>query len=182
MVNYWHKRAYAELSTDPNDLGKRGLVYLMSEFFTISGSGSVSFVLETNGATVQFESYDISTDTYEIRASLLEAPTYTKFGATIVPRNLNRNFLDASTVELRSASAISGGVKIASELVGSTSKSGAHGDNSRVHVLKPETGYVMTFVNQGNQATGAHMNLAWSEAEPASYDLVRYGINSGGVT
>jgi hypothetical protein len=182
MVNYWHKRSYAELSTEPGDLAKRGLVYLMSEFFTVNGSASVSFVMETNGTEVQFEFYDITTDLSAIEARLLEDPTYTKFGAGITPRNLNRNFPDASSVTLQSASAVSGGVVIASELLGSDSKAGGQIAQNKVHVLKPETGYVMTFFNKANQATSCHMNLGWAEGEPARYDLIREGINSGGVT
>ena len=182
MVNYWQKRAYAELSTEPSDLAKRGLVYLMSEFFTINATASVSFVMETNGVEVQFEFYDLSSDLYAVHATLVEAPTYTKFGPTITPRNLNRNFPDSSTVTLQSASAISGGVKIASELIGSGTKAGGQFSSTKTHVLKPATGYVMTFYNTGNQPTGAHMNLGWAENEPPRYALVREGINSGGVT
>lgn len=182
MVNYWQKRAYAELSTEPPDLAKRGLVYLMSEFFTVPATASVSFVMETNGVEVQFEFYDLSSDLYAVQATLIEAPTYTKFGPTITPRNLNRGFPDASTVTLQSASAISGGVKIASELIGSGSKSGGQFSSSKVHILKQGTGYTMTFYNTGNQPTVAHMNLGWAEGEPPRYTLIREGINSGGVT
>jgi len=182
VSNYWQKRTYAELSTEPADLAKRGLVYLMSEFFTVPATASVHFVLETNGKIVQFEFYDITSDTYAVRAALLESPTYTKFGTEIPPRNLNRNYSDVATATLQSASAVSGGVKIASELVGSGTKAGGQLSQSRVHVLKEETGYVMSFYNTGNQTTGCHINLGWSEDEPAPYLLVREGINDGGVT
>lgn len=182
MANYWQKRAYAELSTDPADLSKRGLVYLISEFFSVPATSSVSFVMDTNGNAVQFEYYDITSDTYAVQAVLLEAPTHTKFGSTITPRNLNRNYADAATVTLQSASAVSGGVRIASELVGSGTKAGGSFSANKVHVLKPATSYVMTFYNTGNQTTGCHLNLGWSENEPEPYDLVTIGINSGGVT
>ena len=182
MANYWQKRAYAELSTEPEDLAKRGLVYLMSEFFTVAATASVSFVMETNGSEVEFQFYDITSDLYAVEARLIEAPTYTKFGPTITPRNLNRAYPDAATATLQSASAVSGGTVIASELVGSTTKGGGQISQSKIHTLKNGTGYVMTFYNSGNQPTKCHMNLGWAEGEPGHYRLVREGINSPGVT
>jgi hypothetical protein len=182
VTNYWQKRAYAELSTEASDLSKRGFVYLMAEFFTVGATSSVHFVMETGTKSVQFEFYDIGTDTATIRAQLIEGATYTKFGTPITPRNLNRTHPDASSIVLSSASAISGGVKIASELVGSGNKAGGDMSSNKVHVLKESQGYVMSFFNPSNQPTLAHMNLGWSEDEPPQYDLVTKGINSGGVT
>lgn len=182
MANYWRKRAYAELSTDASDLSKRGLVYLMSEFFPVGATSSVHFVLETNGKSVQFEFYDITTDSGTIEARLIEGPTYTKFGTPLTPRNLNRHYPDTSSVILSSASAVSGGVQIASELLPSGTKAGGTISSIKVHILKDDTDYVMSFYNPSNQSTNCHMNLGWSEDEPEQYALVKYGINSGGVT
>ena len=181
MANYWQKRAYAELSTETNDLSKRGLVYLMSEFFTVAQTSSVSFCLTTNGAEVEFQFYDIGTAQEVIRAELIEAPTVTKFGPQISARNLNRNFSDAHTAALQSASAVSGGTRIASEMIGADKAQGAM-SSGKVHTLAPDTDYVMTFYNTGNQDTLCHLNLGWSENDPASYDLITEGINDGGVT
>lgn len=182
MSNYWQKRAYAELSTEPSDLAKRGLVYLMSEFFTVPALSTLSFALETNGKEVQFEFYDLTSIDLPVRAELLEAPTYTRFGSNIPGRNLNRNFSDAHTSTLVSASAVSGGTVIASELIGSGTKAGGVFSTQRVHILRNDTDYVMTFQNIDNQPTRCHINLGWSEGEPDRYNLVRYGINSPGVT
>lgn len=182
MANYWQKRAYAELSTESSDLAKRGLVYLLAEFFSVGAAASVSFALETNGQEVQFEFYDLTSVDLPVRAVLIEAPTYTKFGPAISARNLNRNFSDAHTAGLSAASGVSGGTVIASELIGAGTKVGGEFSTQRVHVLKNDTDYVMTFYNAGNQTTACHINLGWSEGEPDRYNLVRYGINSGGVT
>ena len=182
MSNYWQKRAYAELSTEPSDLAKRGLVYLLAQFFTVNATSSVSFVLETNGKEVQFEFYDLTSIDLPVRAELIEGPTYTKFGPAIPARNLNRNFSDAHTSVLTSASAISGGNVIASELIGSGTKVGGAFSTQRVHILRNDTDYVMTFHNPDNQPSRCHINLGWSEGEPDRYNLVRYGINSPGVT
>ena len=182
MANYWQKRAYAELSTEGSDLAKRGLVYLMSEFFAIPATSSVSFVLETNGKSVQFEFYDITSDAGTIKANLIEGPTYTKFGTPIIPRNLNREYSDNATAILTAASGVSGGISIASELLPSGTKAGGAIASSKVHVLRNNEDYVMTFYNESNQSTNCHMNLGWSEGEPVPYNLVTEGINSGGVT
>lgn len=172
MANYWRKRAYQESATDADGLAKRGLVYLMSEFFNIAGNGSVYFALDTNGKEVEFQFYDISTDRAEVQASLIEAPaTVTQFNY-ITPRNLNRKFADDASASLSAASAVTGGTVIASELVGNTSKAGGEVSSRKVHTLKNDTVYVMRFVNVINQAGICHMNLGWSEAEPEPYRLV----------
>lgn len=182
MVNYWHKRAYAELSTDPNDLGKRGLIYLVSHFFTVPGSGSVAFALETNGVLVEFQFYDIASSLTGVRATLLEGASFTPVPDGISARNMNRNFPDVYSSTLTGASAVSGGVAIASELVGGDVKGGGTTSKDKVHILRNDTAYVMTFVNTVNQATLCHLNLGFSEGEPDPYKLIQYGINSGGVT
>ena len=182
MANYWQKRAYAELSTEAGDLAKRGLVYLMHRRFTVPASSSVSFVMETNGKEVQFEFYDITSDSARVYAELIEEPTYSLASASFSGYNLNRTFSDAHTVTLYSASAVSGGVAVASELLGNTSKAGGSLANNKVHILKGNASYVMTFLNLDNQSTECHLNLGWSEDEPDRYDLVTEGINSGGVT
>ena len=182
MANYWQKRAYAELSTEPSDLAKRGLVYLLARFFTVPQSGSVSFALTTNGVEVEFQFYDLSTQQEPILAELIEAPSAaTKFGSLIPGRNLNRNFSDDHTVELQAASGISGGTVIASELIGSEKGAGAT-SSDKVHTLTNEATYIMTFYNSGNQNTLCHINLGWAENDPEHYNLVTEGINTPGVT
>lgn len=181
MANYWQKRAYAELSTEPADLAKRGLVFLVAQFFTVPQSGSVSFALTTDGADVQFEFYDIASTQETVRAVLIEAPTATKYGPLIPGRNLNRNFSDTHTAQLQAASGISGGTVVASELLGSAKGAGAL-SSQKIHTLRNATTYVMTFHNAGNQDTLCHLNLGWAENEPEPYALVTEGINDGGVT
>lgn len=179
MANYWRKRAYAELSTGPDDLGKRGLVYLVHEFFTVPATGSVHFGLLTNGVEVEFQFYDITTVSGVIQAELIEAPTATLFGPAIVGRNLNRNFPDAQIVTLQAASGVSGGTRIASELLGNASKAGGAVSQSKVHTLKNGTTYVMAFYNSENQSSLTHLNLGWSEGEPQPYGLIQNTAEDG---
>lgn len=181
MANYWRKRAYAELSTGPGDLSKRGLVYLLTQFFTVPAAGSVNFGLATNGAEVEIQFYDITTASGIIRAELIEAPTATLFGPEITGRNLNRNYPDAQTVTLRAASGVSGGTVIASELLGNASKAGGQIAQAKIHTLKPETTYVMSFYNSENQSSLTHLNLGWSEGEPDPYPLIE-DTSGNGIT
>lgn len=173
MSNFWQKRAYAELSTEPNDLAKRGLVFLLDQFFTVPATGSVHFGFATNGVEVEFQFYDITTISGVIRAELIESPTATLYGPNIPGRNLNRNFSDTHSATLQAASGVSGGTRIASELLGNASKAGGEVSQSKVHTLKNGATYVMAFYNSENQSSLTHLNLGWSEGEPDPYSLVR---------
>jgi hypothetical protein len=172
VANYWRKRAYQESATDPDGLAKRGLVYLMSEFFTLPASGSVFFALDTNGREVEFQFYDITSAQALVRASLIEAPAAVTQFNYITPRNLNRQFADTATASLSAASAVTGGTVIASELIGNSAKAGGEVSSRKVHTLKNGTVYVMRFVNVDNQESLMHMNLGWSEADPQPFRLV----------
>lgn len=181
MANYWRKRQYAELSTDPDDLAKRGLVFLFHEFFTIPGTSSVAFVLQTNGAVVEFQFYDITSDLSAVRAELKEAPTVGTYGASVQAYNLNRNYPDTYTVSASAAANVTGGTRIASELVGSSAKTGGQLSQTKIHTLKNETLYGMVFYNTANQATNCHINLGWAENDPPHFDLV-YAVDNTGTT
>jgi hypothetical protein len=172
MANYWRKRTYQTGATDPSGLSKRGLVYLMSEFFTVGANASVYFALDNNVKEVEFQYYDITSAQSEIHATLIEAPeTVTRYNY-ITPRNVNRKFPDNATASLSAASAVTGGTPIASELVGSTTKAGGEMSSQKIHTLRDGVVYVMRFVNVSNQATTCHMNLGWSENDPEPYRLV----------
>ena len=167
MTNYWLKRQYAEVSTEPDGLSKRGYVYSIGEFFTIPATTTVYFGMSTNGVDVEFQFYDITSDLQPIEARLIEAPATATAGTNVItPRNLNRKYPDASTVTLRNYTAITGGTIIASELVGSGSKAGGFISQHKIHVLEAGTLYIMSFYNTGNQDTKAHLNLGWSENQP----------------
>jgi hypothetical protein len=172
VANYWRKRAYQQSATEPDGLSKRGLVYLMSEFFQVGANASVYFALDTNGKEVEFQFYEISSNQSEVRASLIEDPaTVTQYNY-ITPRNLNRKFPDSSTASLSAASAVTGGTIVATELIGSATKAGGEITSQKIHTLRDGTVYVMRFVNVSNQETTCHMNLGWSENDPAVFRLI----------
>lgn len=165
-ANFWIKRILAEAEQDSNSLARRGRIYQIGETFTLQGLASVFFVLETDSADIEFEFYDIVSDTTTVTATLYEAPTVGAATSTITPRNLNRNYPDASTTLLYSTATMTGGVKVGSELVGTSSKAGGSISQSKLFALKPATKYGMAFVNQANQVTLMHLNLGWSEGAP----------------
>ncbi len=171
MTNFWLKRQYAESSTEPDGLAKRGYVYLLSEFFTVASLSTLRLGLSTNGNQVEFQNYELSSSLHPVKAILIEAPTVTKTSSAIVGRNLNRNESDTHTVTFWTTTTHTGGTAVASELVGGGSKAGGLTSTSRIHVLKPNTDYLMSFQNLGNQDTIFHMNLAWSEREPDPKEL-----------
>lgn len=172
MANYWRKRTYQQVAADGDGLAKRGLVYLMSEFFTVPATGSVFFALDTNGREVEFQFYDITSGQGEIHATLLESPASVTQFNYITPRNLNRKFADDASASLSAASAVTGGTPIASELIGNTGKAGGTLSSSKIHTLRDNTVYVMRFVNFSNQESVVHMNLGWSESDPQQYRLI----------
>jgi hypothetical protein len=171
MSNFWAKRQYAETSTEPDGLSKRGYVYLLSEFFTIGSKDTILLGLSTNGTQVEFQFYDLTSTVHPVKAILVEAPTVTPVASAIVGRNLNRNVSDTHTVDFWTATSYTGGTPIASELVGSDAKAGGSASQSRVHVLKPNTDYLMSFENLETGSTAFHINLGWSEGEPNSPGL-----------
>ena len=172
MANYWRKRNYQQAATTAEGLAKRGYVYLMSEFFTVPATGSVYFAMDTGGVEVEFKLYDITSAQGEIHATLIEDPDAATTYSPITPRNLNRKYTDSSTVVLTSASAVSGGIAIASELIGNTSKAGGALASAKVHTLRDNTLYIMRFVNVSNQESTVHMNLGWSETDPGHYRII----------
>lgn len=164
MTNFWEKRQYSEDSTQPDDLAKRGEVLLISEFFTITANSTVAFALTTSTLDIQFMFYDIDSSNAIVKGELVENPTsFTATSSTIVPRNLNRNYSDSSTVTIQNASSIVGGTVIARELIGSGHKAGGAITSAKIHTLKKNEDYIMRFENTENQSTIAHLNLAWIE-------------------
>lgn len=170
-MGYWEKRAYAELSTEPGDLAKRGLVYLMAQKFTIGSAASVAFNFATNGKAVEFQFYNLNNTGEPVYAELIESASATLFGAAIPGHNMNRNFSDTHTAVLRSASAVTGGTVIANELFGSQKASG-DGGSEKIYTLTASTNYAMVFTNLGNQTSTCHISLGWVEGDPDQYNLI----------
>jgi hypothetical protein len=166
LTNFWIKRQYSESSTEPDGLAKRGYIFLLSEFFTVSALSTVRFGLSTVGTQIEIQFYDLASSLHPVKATLIEAPTVTPVTSEIVGRNLNRTHSDTHSIDFWTATTHTGGIKIASELVGTGDKAGGVTASARIFVLKADSNYLMTFENLGNQDTVLHLNLGWSEGEP----------------
>lgn len=51
-------------------------------------------------------------------------------------------------------------------------KAGGALAQDKIHTLRNNTTYVMSFYNTGNQTTNCHMNLGWSEREPDHFRII----------
>jgi hypothetical protein len=172
MSHYWSKRQYSEDSTHSEDLAKRGMVYLLHEFFTIAGATTITFAMQTHTAPAEFAFYDIASSAEVVKAEMIENPTVTLGASSIQGHNLNRTASDTYNVTFHTATSVSSGTVIASELIGSGSKAGGTISSQKVHTLKPDATYVMRFQNLGNQSTILHLNLGWTENAPGHFGLV----------
>jgi hypothetical protein len=166
MATFWEKRAFGEASREPDALAKAGRIFLLSQYISVASGVTVPLALVTNGVTVRLHFYEILSTEAAIKAALVEAPTYTASSSNVVGRNLNRNFSDTHTVTFENVTNLSGGTVIATEYVGTAAKAGGELSQSRIHTLKKDTKYVMTFQNVGNKTTEVHLNLGWSENVP----------------
>jgi hypothetical protein len=166
MVAYWEKRAFGELSREVDALSQAGKLFLLSEYIPVNQSATVNLAVVTSTAATRFHFFEIISTEAGVKASLVEAPTYTGSASTVVARNLNRNFPDTFGGVFENATSVTGGVIIATEFVGTDTKAGGSLSVFRTHTLKPSTKYVMRFENVGNKNTLVHFNLGLSESVP----------------
>lgn len=154
------------LEPAPNgDLASRaGHLFLVEQLFSIPASGTVSFSMLTNSTGAQFDFYAITSDTTNVHSTLYEAPTVTTTGGEIPAYNMNRNYSDTHATSLKAATSVSGGTAISQELVTASKAAGGSISSSKIHTLKPNTQYAMSFVNQDNaKATKIFFQLGFSE-------------------
>lgn len=166
MATFWEKRAFGEASREADALAKAGRIFLVSEYLSITSGATLNLALVTNGVIVRIHFYEISSTAAAVKAALIEGPTYTASSSSVVGRNLNRQASDTHTVAFENVANLSGGTTIAREYVGTAAKAGGQLSQSRIHTLKNDADYVMSFQNLGNQTTEVHLNLGWSENVP----------------
>ena len=153
-----------EPDSDTDEYARAGFLYQVSQGFSIASPGTVQFNIATGTAGLQIEYYEIISDTEKVTASLIEGATVTTSGAAIPAYNLNRVIGGTPTATLSSASTVTGGTIVASEMVTADKHAAGGGSGSnKIFTLKPSQNYVMRFVNGGNQTTGMHLNLGFSE-------------------
>lgn len=147
------------------DLASRaGHIYLVEQLFTIPAGSSVSFGMLTGATGVQFDFYSIVSDTTNVQAALKEEPTVTLTGSEIAVYNLNRNYSDSHNVSLKAATVVVGGTTISQEFVTASKAAGGSMSSAKIHTLKPNTQYAMTFTNDDiAKSTKVFFQLGFSE-------------------
>lgn len=170
-MTYWLKRSYAEASTTPEGLAERGYIYSVGELFTMEASTTTYFEMITGPKRVRLLYYAIDTTLHPIEAYLLEGGTATAGTYSPTPRNLNREYPDASSVILRTCTSPSGGTPVFNEMAGVSSKGGGSAESGKIITLQSLQRYVMSFTNTGNQATRVHFDIGWSEEDPVKKPL-----------
>lgn len=157
---------YALKNLEPfaiDDYARDGRIYLVNQQFTVANNGEILFSILTGNKGMQIDFYEISTEDSAIFATLVEGATITTTGDLIPVFNLNRNFPDTISSQLRQATAITGGTITSAEFLSATNQSSANLSLQKIHTLKPNTQYGFRFLNQGTQSTRVFFQLGFSE-------------------
>jgi hypothetical protein len=152
---------------DVGDYSREGYVYLSQSFFSIPNGGTVSFAVQAGPQGAQFEFYSITAHANDVRAYLIEGATYTT-GGTVQAYNLNRNNSDSYQSVLTSATAVTGGTVISSEYILASNQAGGFLSSSKIHTLRPSTGYIIT---APSGATDVHFELGFTEQYNGLHDI-----------
>ena len=163
----------SNLQPDPIDGGyaREGYAFEMSRVFTIAGPGTAQFSIATPSAGVQFISYQIVSTNAQVTATLIEGGTVAAAGTPIPSYNLNRQSDRVAGSVLDTATSVTGGTVIATELITSSHKVSASASSEKVYTLKPSESYAMRFVNEGNQTTTIYFDLVFSEQFNGYHDV-----------
>jgi hypothetical protein len=145
-----------------DNLMRYGHIYEIGQKFTLSNGGSAAFQITTGDTGAQFQYYEIDADESSVFATLLEGATFGSATA-VVAHNANRNFADNYTSELTGATAVSGGTVISTEYVSAANQGGGSILNTNIYTLRPNTSYVMKFVDDGGTGTEVHFKLGFAE-------------------
>lgn len=160
-----------------DQLSRHGMVYEISQLFTLTNNGTASFQITTGNNGAQFEYYQIDANSSSVFAKLIEGATFGT--ATAVPAfNVNRNFPDDYTSVLTGATAVTGGTVISTEYVPAANQGGNALMNSNVYTLEPDTSYVMEFIDDGGKGTKVHFRLGFSERYNGYNDIWLGGANN----
>lgn len=160
-----------------DQLMRHGMVYEIGQLFTLTNGGTAAFQITTGATGAQFQYYQIDAATSSVYATLLEGATFGSATA-VLAHNANRNFADDYTSQLTGATAVNGGTVIAAEYVPAANKGGGIILNSNVYTMKPNTSYVMQFVDDGGTGTKVNFKLGFSERYNGYNDIWLGGVNN----
>ena len=150
---------------------REGYIYLVHSLFLVAQGATVSFAVTTGDTGLQIEFYNITSDTQNISARLIEGATVVTNGVSVPAYNLNRNYSDVTKAVLSGVTSFSGGTAIASELVTAAKDAGGGAASNNVFTLKPDSTYVLAFQNVGNQNTNVHFQMGFAEQYNGYHDV-----------
>jgi hypothetical protein len=148
-----------------------GYVFLMSKTFTVASPGTVTFSMATPPGGAQFDFYTIATTDAQVTATLIEGGSVVSAGTPIPAYNLNRQVGGAHASVFDTATSVTGGTVIATELIPGQNKSSGGVDSSKIFTLLGSSTYAMRFVNNGNQSTTVAFDLGFSEQFNGGHDV-----------
>ena len=163
------KLGYLATSNELQTAIHNGIAYGTDWDGTINGESSIKFLGKITTKDVHFHILEGNFEKGDVRVSLYEAPTITANGTLITSvTNLNRNFVDSSTVSMYLAPTTTGnGTKIGGSYV-PISGLGSGVQSSRVgvaggRVLKKNTNYLIVIENIDTSAVTAGISFVWDE-------------------
>ena len=145
------------------DYSRFGDTYLIDQFITIASSGTALFLFETGDLAAQFDYWSFYSTVEQVKGDLVEGATITSTGTAVPAYNMNRNYPDTYEATIETASAVTGGTTIISEVVSSSKAAGGGMTSNKIVTLEPNTGYAFRFVNLGNQTTNLQAQIAFVE-------------------
>lgn len=149
--------------SDTDEYARAGFIYELSQLFPVAASSTATFAIATGTAGMQIEYFALTSDSTNVYAELVEAPTNTA-GATLGAYNLNRNQSDAHVTTFATATASTGGSVVSSEYISADKHSAGGGMSSgKIITLKPSEDYAFRFINQENQTTNLHIGIGFTE-------------------
>lgn len=148
-----------------------GYVFLLSQTFAVPSPGTVTFSMVTPPGGVQFDFYSILTTDAQVTATLIEGGTVVSAGTPIPAYNLNRQVGGTYATVFDTATSVTGGTVIATELVPGENKASGGVDSSKIFSLLGSSTYAMRFVNNGNQSTTVGFDLGFSEQFNGAHDV-----------
>lgn len=145
------------------DYSRKGYVYTVSQYFSISNNGNVYFSFLTGPTGAQFNFWNFSSSTSNVLASLIEGATIVTTGSPIPAYNMDHRYPDDYTAVLKAATSITGGTVVLSEFVGGSNQAAGGMTSNKVVTLEPNTEYGFRFQDVGGNGTNCHIQIGWVE-------------------
>lgn len=153
---------------DITDLCRSGFAYHAASYFTVNQGATALFQMKTGASSPIVLYYSLVAATQSCRFKAIEAPTVTDGTTLVASRNMNRNSANTSTMVLYSdPTSVSGGTTLIDSVIPSGgNKTGGGATGELAWTMKPDTSYIVSVENLGNNSTICTFEMAWLEVKP----------------